>query len=596
MGYRLIIILILLGYGSITRLSAQSFCLSGLDSSYSIPHSIISRLDSIRPTDSLLLQGILLDLLSDMQSKRFLEASVDSVHTDTTLSIVFIHSGPRYSPGAIISEHPFSSSAPDTVAITSPDSLESAIRDSRNLLLDDANSASYPFSSVTFVPVFQSDTTFDVCLELQKNKYFTIGGAHVVGNLNISDNYIERIIGLEKGKPYTPEYIKQIVKKIDQIGFATQYKSPLVVFAKDKAYLALFLNEKNADRFDLLIGLQPNTSTIPGVSNQFIITGNALIELVNKLGKGERILGEFTRPSAFRQQLRLEAEYPFLFRTPFSVNGNFKLFKSDSSFLETSFSIGAQYYFNYSNKLNIFWQRNTSDLKYIDTLQILNTHKLPATLDFNTNFYGLEFVFENLDFRFNPRKGLLLKFKASIGSRRININSAIANLRDPTEPMYRFSSLYDSIQLRKTIIKPEFRAELYIPAGKRFSIGLKSIADGLLGSDIYYNNEKFRIGGISNLRGFNEQSILSTMYAQITVEPKLILDKFSALYVFMDNAWINYGSNSFKDFRWYTGLGAGMNFGTKIGVFSLNLAVGKARGDSFDLRSAKIHFGYLSTF
>ena len=86
------------------------------------------------------------------------------------------------------------------------------------------------------------------------------------------------------------------------------------------------------------------------------------------------------------------------------------------------------------------------------------------------------------------------------------------------------------------------------------------------------------------------------MYAQITVEPKLILDKFSALYVFMDNAWINYGSNSFKDFRWYTGLGAGMNFGTKIGVFSLNLAVGKARGDSFDLRSAKIHFGYLSTF
>lgn len=579
-----------------TALYGQSFSIAGIDSTYSVPSGIITRLDSIAPTDSLLLEILLKDLITDLQRHQFLEASIDSVKIDTLHSIIFLHSGPRYSPKAIYSESNVSGWPSDTIIVDNKDSFAVMLTRYRDSALMSAMQSSYPFASVKIVPVFNSDTTFDARLTLERNKYFTIGGAHVVGNLDISDSYIERIIGLEKGRAYTPEYIRQLIKKIDQIGFAQQYRSPLIVFAKDKAYLALFLNEKNSDRFDILIGLQPNTSTIPGVSNQFIVTGNALIELINKFGKGERFLGEFTRPSAYRQQLRLEAEYPFLFRTPFSLNGKFTLFKSDSSFLETNFSLGAQYYFNYSNKLNIFWQRNTSDLKYIDTLQLIRTHSLPATLDFNTNFYGLEFIYEHLDSRFNPSKGILLKFKSGIGTRNIIKNSAITTLKDRNKPDFDFSQLYDSIDLKKTIIKPELSAAFYLPAGKRFTIGFSAIADALLGSKVYYNNEKFRIGGISTLRGFNEQSILSTMYGQITVQPKLILDRFSALYIFMDNAWINYNSNSFNELRWYSSFGAGMNFGTQIGVFSLNLAVGKAKGDSYDFRSTKIHFGYLSTF
>jgi hypothetical protein len=44
------------------------------------------------------------------------------------------------------------------------------------------------------------------------------------------------------------------------------------------------------------------------------------------------------------------------------------------------------------------------------------------------------------------------------------------------------------------------------------------------------------------------------------------------------------------------GLGFGLNFATKAGIFSLNYALGKQENQSFNLRSAKIHFGFISRF
>lgn len=122
-----------------------------------------------------------------------------------------------------------------------------------------------------------------------------------------------------------------------------------------------------------MIGFQPNTSNIPGVSNKFLLTGNATIELLNQFGKGEKLLGEYFQPSPMQQQLRLEGEYPFLLATPLGVKGSFKLFRSDSSFIEKIIEFGGQYYFGYDSKLEAFWKRQQSDINTVDTSKVIAT-------------------------------------------------------------------------------------------------------------------------------------------------------------------------------------------------------------------------------
>ena len=44
------------------------------------------------------------------------------------------------------------------------------------------------------------------------------------------------------------------------------------------------------------------------------------------------------------------------------------------------------------------------------------------------------------------------------------------------------------------------------------------------------------------------------------------------------------------------GIGAGLNFETGAGIFGISTAVGKTRDIPFNLRNAKIHFGFISVF
>ncbi|WP_315820083.1 hypothetical protein [Paraflavitalea speifideaquila] len=44
------------------------------------------------------------------------------------------------------------------------------------------------------------------------------------------------------------------------------------------------------------------------------------------------------------------------------------------------------------------------------------------------------------------------------------------------------------------------------------------------------------------------------------------------------------------------GLGLGMAFETKAGIFNISYAAGKRDDAKFNLRQAKIHFGYVNYF
>ena len=113
---------------------------------------------------------------------------------------------------------------------------------------------------------------------------------------------------------------------------------------------------------------------------------------------------------------------------------------------------------------------------------------------------------------------------------------------------------------------------------------------------IIYRNELLRIGGLKILRGFDEESINTSSYSIFTLEYRFLLDRNSYFALFSDGGYYESKDveNSFSDTP--LGIGAGINFETKAGIFSFNYAVGRQFDNPIEFRAAKIHFGFVNLF
>ena len=105
-----------------------------------------------------------------------------------------------------------------------------------------------------------------------------------------------------------------------------------------------------------------------------------------------------------------------------------------------------------------------------------------------------------------------------------------------------------------------------------------------------------RFGGNLSQRGFLEDELLSTTRTTATVEYRFILDRNSFLFAFFDQSWYerNLSTSYLNDHP--LGFGAGISFGTNIGIFSLTYALGQQQNNPILLRDSKIHFGYVAYF
>jgi len=154
---------------------------------------------------------------------------------------------------------------------------------------------------------------------------------------------------------------------------------------------------------------------------------------------------------------------------------------------------------------------------------------------------------------------------------------------------------YDKLKRLKTdVYSLDFMAELYLPIKSRSTLvfGNKS---AWTESENFFANELYRIGGMSSLRGFDEESINASAFTISKIEYRFLLDQNSFLFGFVNHAYYqNIILNRLDDNP--LGFGVGINFETKPGIFSLSYALGRQFDNPVSIRSAKIHFGIVSTF
>ena len=449
----------------------------------------------------------------------------------------------------------------------------------------------FPFAKMWLDSLQWNENLMSASLMLDKGKLITIDSIKTIGNAKISNAYLYGYLGISSGDLYNENLIRNLSNQLAQIPFVEQESEPKIIFNDDKASILLYLKEKNASKFDLVIGVLPNNQT----SGKILVTGNGSLDLHNSLGRGERLTLTLDKLQPRSTEFKSAVEYPYILQQPFGINMGFEIFKNDSFYLDVKKKIGIQYLFSGRNYLKGFVRNTSSSLLSVATFEIKQTHKLPQQLDLSVTYYGLEAAYENLDYRLSPRSGWYLFASAAVGSRKVIRNPAITQLTDLNEPDFNFTSLYDSLPKNSVRYEVEGRAEKYSSLSTTQVLKLSIQSKGIIASNIF-QNELYRIGGNKLLRGFDEQSIYASWYNVASVEYRYLIQRTSYLFLFYDVAYYEHQlkNNFSNDFP--MGAGAGLTFQTKAGIFGVSYALGREFNNSFQFRNAKIHFGYVNEF
>jgi outer membrane protein assembly factor BamA len=460
-----------------------------------------------------------------------------------------------------------------------------------NSLLTELENNGYPFAVVRLDSIIIKGKGISAALSVEKNQVFRYDTIALLGNSRISKYYLINYLGIKKGAIYNESAIKKIDTRLRQLPFLTPDKPSEILFTGDKARPVLTLSNRKASQFDMLIGFLPNSES----TGKLLITGEANINMVSPFGYGENLRLNWRKLQPRTQNLDVGFSFPYVISLPFGVDAGLRLYKRDTLFLDVDWDAGISYLFAGGNYFKVFANGRFSNVLNIDTNRIVINRQLPEYSDTRKILYGLEYYFEHLDYRFNPRTGWVLKLRGAAGTRRILRNDKILKINDPENPGQTFGFLYDSLKLKTIQYKFDVRLEKYFPIGKRSTIK-GAFNGGALIADNIFINEMYRLGGTKLLRGFDEESIFSSMFGVLTAEFRFLLAQNSYFHLFADGAYTQYKTVQQISHDFPYGFGAGLAFGTKAGVFSVSYAMGSQQGNPINFRAAKIHFGYVNLF
>jgi hemolysin activation/secretion protein len=212
-----------------------------------------------------------------------------------------------------------------------------------------------------------------------------------------------------------------------------------------------------------------------------------------------------------------------------------------------------------------------------------NTTQLPPNLENRYVFYGLGYEWNNLDDIFLPKNGYQLLVNIQTG------NKTIVPL--PFLP----DTLYQNIQLRSLQTAISLQSNYYKMFSAKKGVFFRLETATLLNENLLLN-ELYRLGGLQNLRGFNQNFFFASSYLLTNLEYRFFWEQEAYFSVFYDQAFLQTKILQEKSRENPFGVGLGVNFRTKGGVFSLNYALGKSKMQEFSVARSKVHFGFVSRF
>jgi hypothetical protein len=381
---------------------------------------------------------------------------------------------------------------------------------------------------------------------------------------NFPKGYLKQINKKYINKTFNKEILKEINDDFEKFGFVKQLKYPEILFTADSTRAYVYLEKRKSNAFDGFIGFSNSDN------KKITLNGYLDITLENTLRTGELFSLYWKTDGNDQKTFKTSIELPYLFKSPLAIKAQINIFKQDSTFQNTKTAIELGYFINYNTRIYLGYQSTeSSDIQNINSTQLT---------DYKNSFTTLNFEYtkkDNANLLF-PKKSFI-SLTTGFGKRDTN---------NQTEEIGQNKQFYIDL-----LASHNFYLD------KKNSIQVKS-QNYYLQSGKYIINELFRFGGITSIRGFEENSLqanfLTTFLTEYrhTLSPNLYIHSIIDFGLTQDKTKIQ--NNSKNDKLLSIGLGLGLL--TKNGLLKLAFANGKNNNSKLTFYNTIVHICYNVKF
>jgi len=528
-----------------------------------------------------------------LMTKGYISASVDSVWEDSSSVSILLFIGKKYKWDSLHVDEKnwllLNNLGYSKTSFNNKPFDQQKVNVVYNQLLDYFSNSGYPFAKIFLDSVQMNDNSISATLKIERGELYHVDTINIYGNVKLTKNFVTHYLGIDEKSVYQQSKIDKINGRFAELMFVQQSQPYSLRMLNTGAELNFYLQNKASNQINALIGFLPANQQNGG---KLLVTGEAQLNLHNPFGNGETLAVDWQQLQPKSPRLDLLFERPYLFHSSLGFKTNFELYKRDSFFLNIHFQAGVFYNISTKQSVSVFVQLNKSNVLSVDTTLVILTRQLPDVIDYTETSLVFAYSFNNTNYRFNPRKGNELTFTTSFGKKYIHENNSILAIKDTS---FNYKTLYDTVQQNGYTFRSTLSAAHYFPLGKQATFKT-AFSGGWFQSPNYFQNELFQIGGFRLLRGFDEESIYTNLYAVGTFEYRYLIGQNSWYFVFTDAGYAAYQSSTTNFHHTYLGIGTGLAFETKTGIFNISYAVGKRNDLNFDLRQSKIHIGFVSLF
>jgi len=539
--------------------------------------------------DSLSVYHTLNQLIKELHRLSYLTASVDSVFFKEKQVHAFLSTGKKYSI-VHLQKGNLEDFVIEKVGLRK-DFLKNQIIDFQYFIdiqekvLAYWENHGYPFAQVKLDSIRLIDNQIFANISCEKGTYIRFDTLLIEGEGKIKGDFLRNYLKIKPNEPFSQQKVKEAERLLKALPYLKLKKPLEVIFEYDRAFILITLDRVKSSQFDGIVGVLPNQEQ----KNRVLVTGQVQLNLANLFSSGKKLHLEWQRLRSASQLFNFEYEHPQFLKMNFGINAKLNLLKEDTSFLNIHRNVQFIYQLSHQQKVSFFADYQTTSVTDGSVSQAVVGQENQRFIRFaNTNLlsYGIGYELNTLNDFLKPQKGWYLKGQVGTGNKKISPRIGNNPIAD---------TVFRNIDLNSTQWTLHLSVQKFFYTGKNTSVMLKTVGGAVINNQLFMN-ELYRLGGLNSIRGFNQNAFYASHYLVSTAEARLYFEESSYLLAFVDYAYLSYQipTQSFKDTP--LGMGAGISFSTKGGIFNFVYAMGTSQFQQLGVNQAKIHFGYVSRF
>ncbi len=415
----------------------------------------------------------------------------------------------------------------------------------------------FPFTALKLSDIEVDHNTLraELLIDLRDKKR-TINAIIIKDYEKFPKSYLKYYLKLRPNQTFDLASIKSKTERLDNLKFANQIKPPEVLFSNDSTQVYLYITKVKSNNFEGFLGFGTNEDT-----GNIEFDGYLNLNLTNNLNYGETFRLLYKSDENDQKTFNAQVSMPYIFKTAAGLDMQLHIFKRDSSFTNANQSFRLHYQINPKNKIYTGFNSTTSN-------NLLTTTTSSIT-DLDANYFSLAYEYLNL------------------------------HLQDVLFPVHTMLYMESNFGKRKTSDISENQSKFLIDAFRIFSLNDRNslffrINGATVTSDHYFENELLRFGGITSIRGFEENSLYANFFGLLNTEYRFRLSQGIYVHSIIDAAYFENDITRTKEKLF--GFGFGFGLFTKSGVFKFIYANGKAENQNFKLSNSKVHLSLTTAF